>query len=259
MRARHARPSRLRRTGTLIGVGGVTTTLFLTLPLLPAEAHTAGDRTMAISAATAPVTIALAERTAAATDAALSRRAAERAAEIEAARIAAEAEAARIAAEAEAARIAAERAARLEAAQAALGPCAAAEVTTGYANGRVPDSALCDLPGGGQLRSDAALAVVMLNDAYRQAFGTDLPIGDTYRSYSAQVAAKRQKGRMVARPGTSNHGEGIAIDFSGGISRFGTAEHAWMRANAPAYGWNHPGWAQKGGSKPEPWHWEYTG
>ena len=123
----------------------------------------------------------------------------------------------------------------------------------------MPDSALCDLPGGGQLRSDAALAFVLLNDAYRQAFGTDLPVGDTYRSYGAQVAAKQQKGRMVARPGTSNHGEGIAIDFSGGISSFRSAEHKWMRANAAAFGWNLPGWAQQGGSKPEPWHWEYTG
>ncbi len=190
MRARHARPSRLRRSGAVLGVGGLATALFLTTPLLPAEAHTGQRmRTMAISAATAPVTIAQAERTAESTDAAMGRRAAERAAEAEAARIAAEAEAARVAAEteaariaaeaeaarvaaeAEAARVAAERAARLEAAKAALGACVSADVTASYANGRVPDSALCDLPGGGQLRSDAALAFVLLNDAYRQAFG----------------------------------------------------------------------------------------
>jgi hypothetical protein len=32
-----------------------------------------------------------------------------------------------------------------------------------------------------------------------------------------------------------------------------------MRENAPLYGWYHPTWAQQGGGKPEPWHWEYGG
>ncbi len=31
----------------------------------------------------------------------------------------------------------------------------------------------------------------------------------------------------------------------------------WLTANASSYGWVHPGWAQPGGSKPEPWHWEF--
>ena len=32
-----------------------------------------------------------------------------------------------------------------------------------------------------------------------------------------------------------------------------------MKANAPAYGFVHPDWAEPGGSRPEPWHWEYVG
>ena len=58
-------------------------------------------------------------------------------------------------------------------------------------------------------------------------------------------------------PGTSNHGWGQAVDLSGGIQSFGSAEFTWMQANAGKYGWKPPEWAQAGGSKPEPWHWEY--
>jgi len=40
-----------------------------------------------------------------------------------------------------------------------------------------------------------------------------------------------------------NAGTGVAFD--------------WLTANAGRFGWVHPPWAQPGGSKPEPWHWEY--
>jgi len=62
---------------------------------------------------------------------------------------------------------------------------------------------------------------------------------------------------LAAVPGTSNHGWGIAVDLSGGINRFGTAEHQWMRRNAPYFGWILPSWAQERGSRPEAWHWEF--
>ena len=29
--------------------------------------------------------------------------------------------------------------------------------------------------------------------------------------------------------------------------------------NASLFGWSHPAWAQQGGSKPEPWHFEFGG
>jgi LAS superfamily LD-carboxypeptidase LdcB len=32
-----------------------------------------------------------------------------------------------------------------------------------------------------------------------------------------------------------------------------------MKENAGQFGWVHPAWAQQGGSKPEPWHWEFVG
>ena len=39
----------------------------------------------------------------------------------------------------------------------------------------------------------------------------------------------------------------------------GPAGYQWLKANGPLYGWTHPSWAEPGGSRPEPWHWEYTG
>ncbi len=128
-----------------------------------------------------------------------------------------------------------------------------------YANGKIPAEALCEMPGGHQLRCDAADAFAALDAAFAAEFGTGLSVSDSYRSYSAQVACVRVKGYLCARPGTSNHGLGVAVDLAGGVQTFGTAQHRWMAANAGEYGWDLPDWASSGGSKPEPWHWEYVG
>ncbi|MBF0686150.1 MAG: D-alanyl-D-alanine carboxypeptidase family protein [Cellulomonas sp.] len=171
----------------------------------------------------------------------------------------AEAEAAQLAeqvaqqaAAAEAERVAAEQAARRAAWKASL---------QGYQNGKVPPEALCGLSfaAGAQLRCDAAEALEALGAAYAARFGTPLEVSDSYRSYGGQVACRAAKGSLCATPGTSNHGMGVAVDLGGGVQTFGSAQHQWMRENAPAYQWTLPGWAQAGGSKPEPWHWEYVG
>ncbi len=67
------------------------------------------------------------------------------------------------------------------------------------------------------------------------------------------------KPTLAAVPGTSNHGWGVALDLCDGVERFDTPAHRWLQENAAAFGWFHPAWAQQGGSKPEPWHWEYAG
>ena len=71
------------------------------------------------------------------------------------------------------------------------------------------------------------------------------------------MSLKASKGGLAATPGKSNHGWGLAVDISN-LGGEGSAKHAWLRANAPAYGWDHPSWARSGGSKPEAWHWEYV-
>jgi hypothetical protein len=62
--------------------------------------------------------------------------------------------------------------------------------------------------------------------------------------------------------GTSMHGWGKAVDFfdSGGTVAFGSPGYAFLKAYAGQVGWNHPDWAEPGGSAcPEAWHWEWVG
>lgn len=129
----------------------------------------------------------------------------------------------------------------------------------GYTNGELPPGVLVPLSWtSGQLRQDAATSLEALNVAYRQAFGANLSVTDTYRDRAGQEACTRAKGSMCAVPGTSQHGWGVAADLGGGVQSFGTPQHEWMVRNAPTFGWVLPEWAQQGGSKPEPWHWEYA-
>ncbi|AEG43154.1 M15 family metallopeptidase [Isoptericola variabilis] len=135
-----------------------------------------------------------------------------------------------------------------------------AKDTAGYSNGRIPTAALCELSfaPGQTLRCDAAAQLERLDTAFQAAFGRHLEITDSYRSYSSQVATKASRGYLAAVPGYSNHGWGVAVDLGGGVQSFGTAQYEWLRANAPAFGWDNPDWARPGGKKPEAWHWEYT-
>ncbi|WP_420123252.1 M15 family metallopeptidase [Nakamurella sp.] len=143
------------------------------------------------------------------------------------------------------------------AANAATGPAA----WGGYQNGRIPATALCPIPSKPalQLECGASTAFDQLNTAFKAQFGQDIGITDGYRSYDEQVQCRLAKGSLYANPGTSNHGWGKAVDIGGccGINTGTGPAFDWLTANAGRYGWNHPAWAQAGGSKPEPWHWEY--
>ncbi len=62
--------------------------------------------------------------------------------------------------------------------------------------------------------------------------------------------------------GTSMHGWGKAADLfdANGTVAFGSPGYQFLKANAGRVGWNHPGWAEPGGSAcPEAWHWEWVG
>ncbi|WP_306367052.1 D-alanyl-D-alanine carboxypeptidase family protein [Nocardiopsis sp. CC223A] len=134
--------------------------------------------------------------------------------------------------------------------------CTGGDVSA-HPNGRIPDSLLCPLPQPGErLRADAAAAFVDLDAAYRERFGRAMCVTDSYRPYHEQVALFEQMlPGMAARPGTSTHGMGLAVDLCGGVNVLGSAEHEWMLARAPGFGWDNPPWARGGF---EPWHWEYT-
>jgi hypothetical protein len=129
-----------------------------------------------------------------------------------------------------------------------------------YRNGQIPASALAHPASAPRalFRPDAAAAFDRMSAAYRARFGRDLAVTDSYRSYAAQVSVRERKPGLAARPGTSNHGLALAADLGGGVERFGTPEHEWVAQNGPRFGWSFPGWAQRGGSRPEPWHAEWS-
>jgi hypothetical protein len=127
-----------------------------------------------------------------------------------------------------------------------------------YANGRIPFTALthpAQAPTA-WFRPDAAAAFDRLSAAYATRFGHPLRVTDSYRDYAHQVSTKAAKPGLAAVPGTSNHGWGLAADVQ--VGGYGSADYQWLLHNAPAYGWSNPGWAQAGGSKHEPWHYEYN-
>ncbi len=152
-----------------------------------------------------------------------------------------------------AAAAAAARASRMRAAS-TVATCSGG-TTAGATNGFLPAEALCPLAGapGHAMRADAAAAFNRMTAARHQC------VTDSYRSYAAQVSVFRRKPALAAVPGTSNHGRGLAVDLGCGAERFGSDAYLWLKANAGRFGFVHPAWAEPGGGKPEPWHWEYRG
>ncbi len=125
-----------------------------------------------------------------------------------------------------------------------------------YRNGRIPSNALTDVGGGHKMFGNAARAYTQMRDAARRD-GVNIRLTDSYRSYPAQVDVARRKGiygvrqpngrlGLAARPGTSNHGLGRAVDVNLGAS---PGASAWLRANGARYGFHT--------IPREPWHWEH--
>ena len=127
-------------------------------------------------------------------------------------------------------------------------------------NGELPDTVLCTLwDPKHRLRADAAVAMAKLNVAYKQHFGENICLTDSYRTIAEQRRLRAVKPGLAAVPGTSEHGWGLAVDLCGGVEKGTGARYQWMRANAPAYGIDNPAWALAGASSQyEPWHWEYV-
>jgi D-alanyl-D-alanine carboxypeptidase len=141
-----------------------------------------------------------------------------------------------------------------------VGGCSGATPALTYTNGGLPAAALCALPfaRGREVRSDAAVALIGLNAAYRGHFGQNLCLTDSYRSLAQQYAVKASRGGFAATPGTSEHGWGLAVDLCGGVESYSSPQHLWLLANAPDFGWDSPKWAHPDGALPEPWHWEFA-
>ncbi|WP_253206293.1 M15 family metallopeptidase [Curtobacterium aetherium] len=137
-----------------------------------------------------------------------------------------------------------------------------------YPNGEIPTSqlvlvAVSTLGLGDQyLVAGAAASYRAMNTAFKKALGTPLTMAEAYRSRARQqylydgYIAGEPGFNEAALPGTSVHGLGLAVDFSGGVDSYGTSAKTWMNANGPKFGWQPKG---DGFKKKEPWHFEYDG
>jgi zinc D-Ala-D-Ala carboxypeptidase len=119
-----------------------------------------------------------------------------------------------------------------------------------YGNGKVPASALEQVGDTGhKLWAPAAESLTrMMADAKKD--GVRIGITDSYRPYAEQVDLAQRKGLysqggLAAKPGTSEHGWGMAADLD-----LNSPALSWMRQNGEKYGYvnNVPR---------ESWHWAY--
>lgn len=122
-----------------------------------------------------------------------------------------------------------------------------------FKNGQLPASELQDIGKGQKLRkgeaADSFLRMALAAKKDRVDLVSD--ITDSYRDLAGQEYMFTTKPRgMAARPGSSKHGWGVALDI--GTSK----SQNWINKNGAAFGWGLPNWA-KGGF--EPWHFEKLG
>jgi D-alanyl-D-alanine carboxypeptidase len=117
-------------------------------------------------------------------------------------------------------------------------------------NGRIPDSQLDDIPGG-RLTKPAAASWLRLRARIGKEAGVWIcPTSSrtAYRTYAEQQyfwnLYTSGRGALAARPGTSNHGWGVAVDVPAPrmaqlINRYG-AEYGWQKrwSDAPSEWWH---------------------
>jgi LAS superfamily LD-carboxypeptidase LdcB len=119
-----------------------------------------------------------------------------------------------------------------------------------YGNGKIPAGALEQVGATRhKLWAPAAQSLTrMIADAEKE--GVKIGITDSYRPYAEQVDLAKRKGLysqggLAAKPGTSEHGWGMATDLD-----LNAKALSWMRQNGEKYGFvnNVPR---------ENWHWAY--
>ena len=119
-----------------------------------------------------------------------------------------------------------------------------------YGNGKIPAGALEQVGGTRhKLWGPAAEALTrMMSDAQKD--GVHIGITDSYRPYTEQVDLARRKGLysqggLAAKPGTSEHGWGMAADLD-----LDAKALAWVRENGSKYGYFNT-------APRESWHWGF--
>jgi hypothetical protein len=143
------------------------------------------------------------------------------------------------------------------------------------ANGELDVRTLAQIDGepGDFLRADACGYWNALQRDFRKAMGYGLGVREAYRPLATQIAyfvtrytktsrntgiyysgsywAKKSGAMAAARPGTSKHGDGLAVDAD--IDTFAEPAFRWLEANAGRYGFGN----NQGRNDAEPWHWVF--
>lgn len=122
-----------------------------------------------------------------------------------------------------------------------------------YPNGELPAEVLCAVTGkytgSTALRGDAGLALEATL-ARMSDLGLAQPcVAAGYRSLADQENIAALRGYLVAEPGSSVHGAGLAVDLCA-VDGNPTDQYADFAAVAAQFGWAQPAEAQ-------PWHFEY--
>jgi hypothetical protein len=118
-----------------------------------------------------------------------------------------------------------------------------------YVNGRPTTITVVPVGGGEFLRTDAAKAYLAMIDAAKRD-GIHLSSTSGFRTNEEQqVLFNRYGPGRAARPGYSNHQNGISMDI-GGVNGYGTPGFNWLKSNAARFGFVNdvPG---------EWWHWTF--
>lgn len=151
-----------------------------------------------------------------------------------------------------------------------------------WGNGRIPDTELFEIKGGGRLYGPAAFWWNVMADEARKARVDLRGVSAGYRSYASQEAlflsrySTTPTGRVpqvtrrwngvtwylkrgvspCASPGMSPHGWGLAQDIE-----VPKRTYDWMCNNAPFYGFYLQGKSKLPNGKPNPefeaWHWQF--
>lgn len=104
-------------------------------------------------------------------------------------------------------------------------------------------------PGSGKFLEQRAAQAFQQMDAAALSDGVQLIINSAFRSMAEQVTLYAKYlagvGNLAAKPGYSNHQNGIALDLEATPAAF-----AWLTANASRFGFIRT-------VKSESWHWEY--
>lgn len=131
-------------------------------------------------------------------------------------------------------------------------------IVTGYIKGTAVQLVVAPIGNNFYLRADAAHDFKRMREAYLADTGDDLPVSTAFRTMEEQQRLFLQLGPTVAaKPGYSNHQNGIALDLHGldpKKANYVKRRDEWLSANCEAYGWKRSG---LNFSNKEAWHLDY--